>query len=181
MPESGRVGADEMACGSYSWHCLQTAPNVEARVMGDVSAEGYRCHLPRYVVRQRRYGRVETVVRPLFPSYLLVAFDALTAPWGALLRLRDVRRFLTTSAGHPATIRHGEVEHLMAMGRAGDGAIDDAVVPFPVGATARVLDGAFEAHAGVCQWSTAQRVGLLLSMLGRDVSVAFDRNQVIAA
>jgi len=171
---------DEMACASFAadpWHVLQTNPNVEPRVLDGVLSAGFRAYFPQRLVRRRRYGRVEEVICALFPTYLLVAFNAATAPWGALLRLRDAKRFLGPQ-GAPAALREGEVERLMAMGRESDGVFDDAAPPFERGQQLRVMGGPFAAVPAICEWSTADRVGLLMSMFGRTFPVEMGRADV---
>lgn len=159
----------EMVCDSVGyqpWHVLQTEPNLEPRVMGDASRIGFRCYLPRVVVRQRRYGRDETVLRTAFPTYLFVAFNAAQTAWGELLRLRHARRFLCASSGLPAPLRTGEVERLMQLGRAGDGAIDEDATLFPVDSEIRVVGGPFVDWRGICKLDADGRVTALLTMFG---------------
>jgi transcription antitermination factor NusG len=144
-----------------------------------LSEAGWRCHLPQFVHRQRRYGRTEAVLRPIFPTYLFVSFDPHNDPWGSILRLDHiVRRIFTSAPGCPLRLRAGEVERLMAMGRAGDGVIDEESAPFGEGDVIQVLDGAFRDWTGICKWSVEDRVGVMLTLFAGDRVVKMPRESV---
>ena len=167
-----------MACDSVGlplsaeWHVLQTKPNVERRVCGDVQSLGFATIFPRRISYRRRYNRVERVMGALFPSYLLVAFDAVRDAWGEILRLRDVRGFLGPM-GAPAALRACEAARLAEWDAIVADEEDDAA--FAPGDRLRVVSGPLASFVGVCQRSAPERVALLLDMLGRPTVVSFER------
>lgn len=150
-----------------------------------LSENSFRCHLPQFVQRQRRYGRDESVIRVYFPTYLFVAFDPDADPWGRILRFdRLVRRIFTSAPGRPMALRDGEIERMMAMGRAGDGVVDPdatAMAPLDVGQKVRIRDGAFRDWTGICKWSAADRIGVLMTMFGGERVVPMARIAAEAA
>lgn len=173
----------QMGCGSFpeapapAWYVLRTAPGIEHHVLADVVAAGFDAYLPRFVRRRMRYGRRETVVEALFPTYLLVAFTE-SAAWGALLRLRGVRGLLG-APGNPRPIPMPDAERIIALGVPGD---NDAGAPLIApGADVRVIDGPLTSFAGICLWSAPQRVAVLLSLFGRKVPIELDRSMVETA
>ena len=79
------------ASASPRWYVVQTQVHAENRAAANLLRQGYEVYLPRYLKRRRHARRVETVPMPLFPRYLFVAFDVMTARW------RSIRPRLTTS------------------------------------------------------------------------------------
>jgi transcription antitermination factor NusG len=168
-------------CVSYpTWYCAQSPPNEEFRAFRAISEAGFSAHLPRRLLKRRNYGRIQQLVRPLFATYLFIQFDVRADPWGAILRLPGVRRMLRGADGQPEPLRLGVVEAIQKRGRAGDGVIDDEAAAFPVGDPLRIVDGPFREWTGVCQWSTDEAVGVLMTLFGREKVVEVPRAQVVA-
>lgn len=173
-PARSREIASDSISSDHRWFCVYTDPNAEPTVAAGIIETGFVAYLPRIVKRQKRYGRIETILRPAFPRYVLAALDLACDPWGLVLRVRGVKRFLTAPSGLPVALRDGEVERLQRLGRASDGAIDEDEPAIHPGEQARALAGPLEGFAGICQWSDAQRVGMLMSMFGRNCAVTFN-------
>lgn len=168
----GRTQSD-IDCGCYTdpWFCVRTAPKAEYHAFLGLGEIGFRAYLPQIVVRRIRYQKPETSIRPMFPSYLFVTFDPAAAEWGAIYRTKGVSRLFTTVSGQPASIRDGSIERLMAKGRAGDGVIDDEAPSFPriaPGDAVRIVEGPFADWSGVCQWSTDERIGVLMTLFNAE-------------
>ena len=191
--------ADTPECGSRGgecWFVIRTVGRQENRALVSVSALGFRTYLPLIVEHApRRPARI----MPLFYGYLFARFDPWRDQWGAIRAVPGVAGILSTRGdpGRKGSTRREElptepprpipvpecvVESLMARGRAGDGVIDDAAVPFadpfPVGELARVLDGPFTSFEGICTWSSGERVKLLLDIFGRAAETEMARSAV---
>jgi hypothetical protein len=181
-----------MALGGVAepqWFCVRTAVNAEYSVCLGLAESKFRPYLPQYAGRRHRYGRDETVIRPLFPCYLFALFDPddgerwATLPHGGV---RGVRNVLIAPSGRLRLTRPGEIERLQALGRAGDGVICAGlpgmgpIQPAEIerGAKVQPLDGAWVNWMGVCEWSEGQRLGVLMSLFGRDQVVIMDRASV---
>ena len=168
------------------WFVVQTAPQTEERVAANLARLGYRTHFPLVVRRFARswYRDERTVVMPLFPRFLFVFLDPETDPWGNILRVYYVQDILRRP-GSPfrlCPLPTWFVEAWQAVGRPADGAVDEhaRLDPIAQGSPLRLLSGAFAEHQGICTWSSAKRVGLLLRVLGKDVSVNVLRESVEA-
>jgi transcription antitermination factor NusG len=94
-----------------------------------------------------------------------------------VLHSEGVKRMFTTTTGEPIPIRNGVVEALLA---AADErrALSTALSPLAQGTVTRITAGPFADHTGVCTWSTAERVGLLMRILGGDIEVSVERRSV---
>lgn len=177
--------ANDIDCGRYMnpWFCVQTEPKSEHHALLALSEIGFRSYLPQTVVRHIRYGKREAVLRPLFPSYLFATFDPASDEWGRIYRVRGVKRVFTDPMGRPVALRSGEIEHVMASGRAGDGAIDPeapAFDPIPHGSPVRVTGGPMTDWAGICAWSTDERIGVLMTMFNAERVIPMPRSSVEA-
>lgn len=173
----------DIDCGRYMnpWFCVQTEPKSEHLALLALSELRFRAYLPKVVVRQVRYGKREEVIRPLFPGYLFVSFD-MQDEWGLIYRVRGVSRIMSGPSGKPIALRLGEIEHVMASGRAGDGVIDDEAPVFPMidpGASVRITGGPMTDWSGVCAWSTEKRIGVLMTMFNAERVVPMDRCSVV--
>ncbi len=104
-------------CGSNArWHVAQTHPQAERWAVENLSRQGFVSYLPlaAIVVRDRVLRTLtRTVLRPLFSSYLFVAFDAERDPWRPICSTRGVRRLFMTGF-RPLPVPHGAVERLQA-------------------------------------------------------------------
>lgn len=112
--ETDRVA---VRCGSRArWHVAQSHPQAERWAVENLSRQGFAAYLPLAAVTVRdRVLRTltRTVLRPLFSSYLFVAFDAARDPWRPICSTRGVRR-LFMAGFRPLPVPHGAVERLQA-------------------------------------------------------------------
>src|SRR6185312_4646915 len=66
------------------WYVVHTHIHAEAKAASHLARQGYTAYLPRYLKRRRHARRTETVAAPLFPRYLLVAFDPGVQRWRSI-------------------------------------------------------------------------------------------------
>lgn len=177
---------NHIVCGRYEnpWFCAVTEPKSELHAFSALSEIRFKSYFPQIRVRRHRYGKPETYIKPLFPGYLFVSFDPSNDPWGLIFRTRGISRIMMNAAGQPVPLRDGEIPRLMAMGRAGDGIIDDQAPAFPLlapGEKLRIVDGPLSDWSGVCAWSNDQRVGVLMTMFSAERVVPMARSLVTSA
>ena len=115
----------ENASGSVGlpWFCFYTEPREEKQAFDGIVALGFAARFFRFLSFRRHYGRMEPMVKALFPRYVLASFDPDADAWGPILQVRGVRCVLAAPSGRPVQLRPGEVERLQALGRAADGVI----------------------------------------------------------
>lgn len=167
------------------WYCIQTEPQREIRAMLSINGLGFKTCFPQIerVFSQVPGQKARTLIVPLWPRYGFAQMDIDNDPWGDILRQPGVATILRLVSGAgrygwPKPVPGGLVEELQARGRAGDGVIDDhspAFAPIEPGSRVRILDKAFAGHEGICTWSSGERVKLLLSLLGSEVTVSVAR------
>jgi transcriptional antiterminator RfaH len=163
------------------WYVVQTQPHAELRAAQHLARQGFGSYLPRYLKRRRHARRIDTVAKPLFPSYLFVAVDMATQRWRAISSTLGISR-LVCNGDEPAAV----ADHVIAQLRSrenNDGFIQLGAGPrFAPGDKIRITDGVFSACLGLYEGMTDhERVAVLLDMLGRKVRVTIDRDAVDAA
>ena len=181
----------ENASGSVGlpWFCFYTEPREEKQAFDGIVALGFAALFFRFLSFRRHYGRMEPMVKTLFPRYVLASFDPDADAWGPILQVRGVRCVLAAPSGRPVQLRPGEVERLQALGRAADGVICEGlpgmvpVQPAQIepGQRVRVSAGPMIDWSGVCEWSEDYRVGILMTMFGAQRVVEMDRRDVMVA
>lgn len=146
------------------WYLLQTKARSERRIAQRLGWAGYATALP-LVAEPRRDRRrrqiIHTAQVPAFPGYVFVRLDLAREPLHPVLHCEDVKRMFLSAAGQPVPIRRGEVERLLheADSRRNLAALAE-------GSSVRLTAGPFEDHEGRCLWCSADRVGLLMEVLG---------------
>ena len=156
------------------WHCANTEPQRERIALASIRSMGFTAYLPEFTEEKPRAPQSAPCVRPLFPSYLFVAFDPDEREWPVLATLPGVRRLFGHNPERPTPLAEGVVEALM---------VRLSMVPEPdaprpivsVGAIGRVLDGPLKNFQGVCLWSSDQRAVLFNSLMGFRTTVAQSR------
>lgn len=169
-------GSNHIDClrNGEAWYCVRTLSGREGEVAKEIEGLGFPAFFPRIVARFQRYGRPQQVLRPLFPGYLFAAFS-LSDDWGAIHRLNGRNRIILRSSGLPSPLVAGAVEGMLAIT---DDKPDTAI---PDGSSLRVRSGPLVDWTGVCQWTAAHRVGVLMQMFGGERVVTMARADVEVA
>jgi transcriptional antiterminator RfaH len=166
-----------MTCG---WYVVQTRTRLELRAAEELRRQGYDVFLPVYRKRRSHARRVTTVPAALFPGYLFVTL-APSQPWRAINGTVGVVS-LVSSRDAPAPIAADVVEGLLAR-RNAEGFV--ALRPrqeFALGDRVRVCTGTFEDALGLYEGlRDADRVAILLEILGRRVRVTLPLDAICAA
>ncbi|MBX9845856.1 MAG: transcriptional activator RfaH [Xanthobacteraceae bacterium] len=163
------------------WYVVQTQPHAERKASAHLMRQGFEIYLPQYLKRRRHARKIETVPAPLFPRYLFVLLDLATQPWRPIRSTVGVSQ-MVCRGDTPACVSPGVVEALKT--REDNGGFIKLVNPvrFVRGDKIRVLDGVFSSLNGLYEeMSDAERVTVLLDLLGRKVRVVLDLDSVAAA
>lgn len=76
------------------WYLLQYKPNSHKIAVKNLNRQGYETFLPVQEVTRRTANQFVANVKPLFPGYLFVQVDALSAPWRRLNSTYGVSRLV---------------------------------------------------------------------------------------
>jgi len=98
-----RAGGHELQ-GLSRWYVAQTQPRKELFAIEHLTRQGYVTFFPRFRFSQTRRQRRDTVLKPVFPGYLFVAFDASSPGWTSINSTRGVRRLISSGEGRPQPV-----------------------------------------------------------------------------
>jgi transcriptional antiterminator RfaH len=162
------------------WFVAHTLPREERKAARHLIEQGYDVFLPLYAKKWRHARKVELRATPLFPRYLFVAIDLTVDRWLSVNGTIGVRH-LVSFGGRPEPIAHGIVEELLSRCDT-QGFISLSRRAHKPGDAVRVASGVFESALGLFEGATdAQRVAILLDVLGRKVRVVLDSELIEAA
>lgn len=158
-----------------TWHVACIEPNAERRAERTAPQFGIETFLP--LILQRTQGRV--TVRPvlMFPGYMFMNVVDLDAWYRAKRETFIFVRLLAAAAGVAERI----VAELKS--RATDGVLPEPEYSsqFHVGQRVRVARGERADLYGLVQDTAPGRVGVLLTLFGRQMTLDLDESLVVAA
>jgi transcription antitermination factor NusG len=174
------VGNDRLECGRYSapWYVACTEWGQEALARGECLAAEIQTFLP--LVRKReimRDGKVRHRVEAAFPGYLFVMVEQ-DDQWHHLKRARGIAGVLHAVGDRekPAQVRPALMAAMLASASP-QGILEALSAPptdlarIAVGQPVRINHGWLAGMVGVCTWSSAQRVALLVEAIGQRVTL----------
>ena len=159
------------------WYLVYTKPRQEALAQSNLERQGYGVYLPKVRLLQRRRGRQEAVVEPLFPRYLFIHLDTQSDNWGPIRSTFGVASLVRFGA-EPAQVPDELVAHLKAQ-EGQEGLHEWAEPKIKVGDRVRVAEGPLKGYEGILLAKSGQkRVMLLLEMLGKEVRTHLSPAQI---
>jgi transcriptional antiterminator RfaH len=182
MPEASTINREviQAATADAQWFVAQTHPRAEAKAAAQLMRQGFHVYLPRFSKRRRHARRVDIVGAPLFPRYLFVSVDLATQRWLSIRSTVGVAR-LICNGDAPAVVQNCIVDDLKQH-EDEHGFIKLQKRPFRIGEELRVVEGAFTGTLGLYEgMSDAERITILLDLLGRKVRVSLDIESVAVA
>ena len=94
------------------WYVVETHSMAEERAAKNLTAQGYKAYLPRYLKKRTHARRVDWVSRPLFPRYLFAHIDIDAMQWRAIRSTIGVKSFLCQGE-NPCRVPEGIVEGIL--------------------------------------------------------------------
>jgi transcriptional antiterminator RfaH len=153
-----------------TWHLVHTKPRQEARAEENLARQGYAVYLPRALVTQRRRGKPQRQVEPLFPRYLFIRLEPGVDNWAPLrstLGVSAVVRFGADAAIVPDAL----VAALQAREDSA-GLCDLRQAPPEAGDRVLVVEGELAGFEGIFVTTDGDaRATILLDIVGRATRV----------
>ncbi|WP_200242569.1 transcription termination/antitermination protein NusG [Thiohalocapsa halophila] len=154
------------------WHAVRTKPRQEGVALENLTRQGYEAFLPMIPTVGRRRRRTEA---PLFPGYLFVGVKAAEQAYGPI----------RSTFGVVGLVRFGD--HVPELPEAVIAALqereqrlrDPNAMGLSAGDKVMIVDGPFAGLNGVFEVANgADRVLVLLDLLGRNVSTTLARSDI---
>ena len=162
-----------------AWYCAGFARNAESLAIQNLEHQNYRVFCPRFLKIVSHARKKTQKLAALFPGYLFIQLELERQRWRPIDGTLGVTRIIKT-AGRPARVDQSFVEKLLSVADpSGRVAFEE---PLNVGDDVRVVGGPMDDQvASLCRMVDADRVVLLMSMLGRTVEVTMPRRHLIKA
>ena len=155
------------------WYVACTKPGGERLAESNLARQGFETYLPRVAKKTKTKTKALGLVTvPLFPRYIFIRVDLNAAPWRAINSTYGISR-LVAFGDRPAPVANAVIEEIRGR-ELEDGLVSLAQAqPFTPGEAVSIAGGAFEDRTGIFQCRTDKdRVRILLSLLGRDLTVS---------
>lgn len=161
--ETGRTG--------QGWYLAYTKPRSEALATAQLERQGYRAYLPLYKTFKRGPEGMVAQHGPMFPRYVFFRpgrAGQSIAPVRSTVGVSSLVRFGLT----PATVSNDLLEALRAFEQQREQADPATVSALQVGRRVVVCAGPLRGLEGLVSRTAAQRVTVLLDVLGQGTPVA---------
>jgi len=167
-----------MTAPELQWYAVYTQARMEKWARSNLWERGFEVYLPQYR-RQRRHARkTDWVSAPLFPRYLFVSADPENPGQRSINSAPGVIN-LVSFGERPATISDQIIQAIRAREDAAGHVKLVETNTLKPGDQVRLHSGAMADHVGLFERrGDADRVVILLSLLGREVRVKVPANSI---
>lgn len=164
------------------WYLIHTKPLAEDTAQAHLTRQGYTTYLPRLVQTVRRRQRWTERVAPLFPRYLFLRLDSGRQSLGPVHSTIGVCNVVRFGARY-AVVREEIIAELRARADSLTGLHRlQMAARFMRGTHVRITAGPFCGIDGIFERADgAERVMVLLNLLGHEMPVAFPTDLVASA
>ncbi len=185
MPDTSLAIGGGRTSGSASfrgargrWYVVQTRPNKESLAERELLNQGYGAFYPRRLKTRRHARKIQTVLAPLFPSYIFVQLDLESDRWRSVNGTRGVARIVAFD-NLPTAVPDGLVDALRA-GCDDSGVLNNAEM-LVAGRRVRIVAGPFADFIGTLERLDGnRRAWVLLEIMGRQLQVVVPCRSVSA-
>lgn len=161
-----------------SWFLAQLKPNCVHIAERNLLRQGFRTFLPLEEGTKRQRGKFVTVLRPLFPGYIFVAFDTSSGHWRAINSTHGVTRLVSFNK-EPAPVPLDLVSQLMLRCDASGKLLPPKLLK--PGDLVRVTKGPFGDYVATIEYlAPNRRLWLLMDLMGGQTRVVVKADQVQA-
>jgi transcriptional antiterminator RfaH len=170
-------GIPTALCEGERWYAVHTLPLREAYAQGHLRNQAFQTFLPKRRKTVRHARKLRAVEAAFFPRYLFIVLDLSRHQWRSVNGTFGVSRMVMRGE-EPHPVPCGLVEALIEMADA------DGILQFSqqlkVGSPVRLLAGPFADHLAILdRLDDAGRVRVLLDILGRQVRISTDSNNLL--
>lgn len=160
-----------------NWYCAGFIKQKEALAIQQLERQDYTVFCPRFLKTVSHARQKKSVLAPLFPGYLFVQLDLEVDRWRPIDGTVGVTHIIK-NGGRPTPVRRNFMQTLLR------GADDQGIVKFreefEPGDEVRTVGGPLDGHVGtLLKLKDADRVVVLMSMLGGSVPVTLPRGQLM--
>ena len=179
------------------WYCVRTKFEGELAAGDQIRQLGYALFSPTIWKPATRPSRGQNgVIRPgrpdhtepLFKRYVFTQFSRANTAWRRIWRLYGVDSILSSAPDAPTPVPDEAIDLVRKMCGPEDCCYPDEPPPLEIikpGAAVRIATGPyaeqFADFTGICRWSAAKRVAILLRVLGGEIQLIVPRCDIVEA
>jgi transcriptional antiterminator RfaH len=163
--------------GPSTWFVAQLRPNGLTLARRHLHRQGFKTFSPEIISGDALQVKAHKPHKPLFPGYLFVSFDPRANGWTAINSTRGVSRLILNDPRRPLPLP----DELMAglRRRCDSGELVSSGDALEIGDHIRVLSGPFaDLVTQIETLPDAERVGVLIELLGREVRSSLPRSHI---
>ena len=167
---------------TYTGREDQVKANLEQRVRSmDAKEDIFQIVIPTVEEIEIKEGQRHTVIKKLFPGYILVQMKMNNQSWGVVHNTPGVTSFVSNQDEQgkliPTPLEEKEIESILERMKLG---VPEVKVGFSKGQSVRITDGPFIDFAGVIDIinPVKGKVRVLVSFFGRETPVELDLLQI---
>ncbi|MCB1965825.1 MAG: hypothetical protein KDI64_07195 [Candidatus Accumulibacter sp.] len=154
------------------WYVCLCKPRREALAVRKLEEQGYEVYLPMLTQWQKtREGWTKKKPQVMFPRYSFVRCARLEQSIAPIRSTPGVTG-LVTFGTIPATLDEATLAAIRALVESRARAMDEQRAPFQPGDSVQIAAGPLKGMSGIVSAVADERVSVLLSLLGREKSVA---------
>lgn len=168
-----------MPSPAQAWYVCQSKPRQEAKAVARLNEQGYEVYLPMLARWERKKGAWLKREQVMFPRYCFVrcgnpaqSIAPIRSTPGVLGLVRFGNAIATLSADVVEAIRELESRN---------GELAEDAAPFEIGAQVAVVDGPLKGLSGLVSAIAAERVAVMLTLLGREKQILIPADHLAAA
>jgi transcription antitermination factor NusG len=175
--DNGRLPTDSgnFLCGRHgaSWHVVWTKPGQQHVADRELRAAGFPTFFPLYGARRAAYV-------PMFGRYGFVQPND-DGQWVGMLHTRGGAGVIRSPHGTPKIVPERNMAELFAQCAPNGVIFEPAPKRLVEGEVGKILEGPFVGFMAICKWTSAERVGMLLTIMGRETTFEYKHEAVEAA
>lgn len=162
---------------SSAWYVCYTKPRQEPLARIKLQEQGYEVYLPMLPKWDRKSGAWCRTEQVMFPRYGFVRCGRLGQSIAPIRNTPGVTGLVRFGV-IPATLSETVVEAIRAIAEQGSQTLKAKAAPFRVGEQVKVADGPLKGLVGIVSAVAAERVAVLLTLLGREQHIGIPANQL---
>ena len=160
-----------------AWYLLFTKPKMERIAQENLERQQFQIFLPRIQISKRLRGRYTRRIEAMFPRYLFIYLDTVHDNWMPIRSTLGVSQ-LVRFGGLPAQVPETLITELMT-NQDENGFNVTQAREILHGDRVEILDGPMAGYVGMFeQYCSAERVQILLKIVGNETRVNIDRHQI---
>ena len=158
------------------WACAQTHPRQEDIALRNLRRQNFEAFFPFFMQKKLKNGiaKGQYLIKPAFPGYVFIRLPYGADNWMPINHTLGVQRLLTQQDHDDEYRRPCRADFVDDLWRIRIMQTNRAPDVIPVGTTVKIVRGPFSERLALVAMSTAERVGVIMEVFARSLTLEFD-------